>query len=385
MLQIGECSAENLATQYDTPLYVYDKNIILSRIQMLRTAFPFVSFCYAVKANANPELLQIIAKEGLGADCSNRIELGYALQAGFAMEKSIFTAVNPRDDDLKQALQSGIIMNLDARSIFHRVLRYGTPARISFRINPGFGRGKFPGIIVGGEGTKFGMDETEAMLAYADAKKAGVNIFGIHMMTGSCVLHEDYFKELTIALQEIAGRIEKKLGISFSFLDIGGGLGVPYEPYERPLDLSSLGKKIANIYKHQAQLMMEPGRFIVAEAGTLLTRVTTIKGKYIGIDAGMSTLLRPSLYGAYHPIVLARDPNAKIVQEAHICGPVCENTDFFAKNRPLPSIKEGDLLAIQVAGAYGYAMASSFNGLLRPAELLVEGKKHKCIRKREQS
>ncbi len=382
-LKIGNISTIELAKTYGTPLYVYDKNIILNKMSELKSSFPNSKICYAIKANSNLEILKIIAKEGFGADCSNAIELSYAKKAGFDLRNSLFTAVNPKDEDLKFALESGVIINLDDISILKRLFEFGTPEIISFRINPGFGKGKFPGIVVGGSGTKFGMNEDLAREAYNLAKQNGIKRFGIHMMTGSCVLYEDYFKELTLAIQEIANRISQSLDINFEFIDIGGGLGVPYEPHEKALNLKSIGEKVEKAFTYPATLFLEPGRFFVAESGTLLTQVTTIKNNFIGVDAGMSTLLRPSLYGAYHPIVLANDLKAEFVQEANIVGPICENTDCFAKNRAMPLVKEKDILAIQIVGAYGFCMSSRYNGLLRPTEILIDNEKIEVIRERE--
>jgi diaminopimelate decarboxylase len=380
--KVGNISSLELAKIYDTPLYVYDKQVITEKINQLKLSFPHANICYAIKANSNLEILKIISNHGLGADCSNRIELELALRAGFDMSKSIYTAVNPRDDDLVKALELGVIMNLDDISIFKRLQKIKVPSKISFRINPGFGKGKFPGIVVGGSGTKFGMNEDLAREAYKLAKKSGVQEFGIHMMTGSCILYEDYFEELTLAIQEIAYRIEESVDIKFSFIDIGGGLGVPYEPHEKHLNLESVGKRVSSSFTHNAKLMLEPGRFIVAESGILLTQVTTVKNNFIGVDAGMGTLLRPALYGAYHPIVLANDIDSELIHEVNIVGPICENSDFFAKNRAMPKINEGDLLAIKVAGAYCYVMSSNYNGVLQPAEVLVDNKNHKLIRTR---
>ncbi|MBT3324370.1 diaminopimelate decarboxylase [archaeon] len=382
-LKIGNISAIELAKTYGTPLYVYDKSILLNKMKELKDSFPNSKICYAIKANSNLDILKIIANGGFGADCSNAIELSYAKKAGFNLKNSLFTAVNPKDEDLKFALESGVTINLDDISILKRLLNFGTPEIISFRINPGFGKGKFPGIVVGGSGTKFGMNEDLAREAYKLAKQKGIKRFGIHMMTGSCVLYEDYFEELTFAIQEIANRISQSLDINFEFIDIGGGLGVPYEPHEKALNLKSIGERVEKAFTYPATLFLEPGRFFVAESGTLLTQVTTIKNNFIGVDAGMSTLLRPALYNAYHPIVLANNTESEYIQEANIVGPICENTDCFAKNRAMPLVKEKDILAIQVVGAYGFVMSSRYNGLLRPAEILVDNEKIEVIRERE--
>ncbi len=383
-LKIGNINATELAKTYNTPLYVYNKQTILKRIEQLKTNFPNTKICYAIKANNNPEILKLIANQNLGADCSNANEIKLAQKANFNIQNSIYTAVNPTNSDLEYALNSKIKINCDDISVFKRLLKIGTPEIISFRINPGFGKGKFPSIVVGGHGTKFGINEDLAREAYKLAKKSGIKRFGIHMMTGSGVNYQEYFTELTTTIQEIAKRIEDSVNIEFEFMDIGGGIGVPYEPHEKQLDIEAIGRNVENAFKHKAKLMIEPGKYIVAESGTLLTTVTTIKNNFIGVDAGMATLIRPALYGAYHPIILANNIDAEFTQEANIVGPICENTDFFAKNRAMPKVEEEDILAIQVAGAYGFVMASSYNGVLKPAEVLVDNNQHRLIREREE-
>ena len=227
------------------------------------------------------------------------------------------------------------------------------------------------------------MSEERAKQAYCAAKEAGIQEFGIHMMTGSCVLEESYFEELLKSIQSIAENFSQELNIHFEHINLGGGLGVPYEPEEVPLNLKRLGERIQKIYNTKSILMLEPGRYVVAESGMLLTTVNTIKNNFIGVDAGMTNLIRPALYGAYHSIVLANDLQAPKTESLMIVGPVCESTDCFAKDRPMPKIKEGNILAIQVAGAYSFAMSSQYNGRLRPSEVLLDNGLHKLIRKRE--
>ncbi|MSR85785.1 diaminopimelate decarboxylase [Candidatus Woesearchaeota archaeon] len=381
--QIGGISAVTLAKEFGTPLYVYDKQIILQRINDLKEAFPQAHICYAIKANPNLSILKLIAQQGLGVDCSNRFELELAEKAGFDLKRSVFTSTNPSDEDLKKALSTGILMNLDHISIFRRLQKIGLPKKISFRINPGFGNGKFPEIDVGGKDAKFGMSEELATECYKLAKESGVQHFGIHMMTGSCILDEAYFEKLILTIETIAESIEKKVGITFEWMDIGGGIGVPYEPFEKPLNLKAVGERIQRVKKSPATLVLEPGRYIVAQSGTLLTKVTTIKEKFIGVDAGMTTLIRPMLYGAYHPIVLANDDALPETEKYTVVGPICESTDCFAKDRSLPKIKEGDILAIQIVGAYGFIMGSQYNGQPRAAEILVSNGLYSLIRKRE--
>ncbi len=382
-LQISNVSTISLAKEFGTPLYVYDQQKIIQRINNLKEAFPNAQICYAIKANSNHSILKLIAQQGLGVDCSNRFELELAEKAGFNLTNSVFTSTNPSDTDLKKALSTNILMNLDHISIFQRLKKIGLPKRISFRINPGFGKGKFPEIDVGGKDSKFGMSEELATECYHLAKELGIEHFGIHMMTGSCILDEAYFEKLILTMESIAENIENKVGIEFEWMDIGGGIGVPYESFENHLNLKSVGERIKHSKKSNAILVIEPGRYIVAESGTLLTTVTTIKENFVGVDAGMTTLIRPALYGAYHPIVLANNIYLEETETLTVVGPICESTDCFAKDRPLPKIKEGDILAIQIAGAYGFTMSSQYNGQPRPAEVIVSNGCYSLIRKRE--
>ena len=382
-LQIGKLSAVAIAKKYGTPLYVYDKQIILQKIQDLKDAFPNTNICYAIKANANFTLLKLIAQQGVGADCCNVVEMTLAKEAGFDMSKSVFTTVNPTNKDLEKAMQLGILINLDDISIFPRLLQYGTPQVISFRVNPGFGKGKFNEVNVGGEGSKFGMDEETLSKAYALAKESGIKRFGLHVHTGCIIFDEEYFQKLVRKVLEIAARIETSLDIRFEWIDLGSGFGVPYEPGESPIDMHHLGKVFRQAFTHPAKLIIEPGRYIVAQSGTILTEVTTVKGKFIGLDASMATLIRPALYDAYHPFILANDPEKENTESYNLVGPVCETTDFFARDRAMPKLQEGNILAIQVSGAYGFVMASRYNGQSFPAEVLIDNEKDFLIRKKE--
>lgn len=220
------------------------------------------------------------------------------------------------------------------------------------------------------------------------------------MMTGSCILDENYFAAAAEKLLAIAGAIRKKIGIKFEFIDIGGGLGIPYRLNEKILDVEKAVKLTVKVFAAgvakfdlgNPKLLLEPGRFLVGDAGVLLTRIQTIKPKtprqargkaFVGVDAGMQTLLRPALYGAWHEILFAGNLNAKAVKKVSIVGPICENTDQLARDRLLPKLAEGDLLAILDTGAYGFGMSSNYNTRARPAEVLVSGGKAEIIRERE--
>ena len=271
---------------------------------------------------------------------------------------------------------------------------FGTPNFISLRINPGIGGGSHSGLVFGGKHTKFGMSRKDAIHAYNLAKKSGVKQFGIHMMTGSSILDSSYFKKATNKLIDIAVEIVEECKISIDFINIGGGFGIPYKPPEKSLDIKKVGSDIGKIFNGKKSskilnnpwLFVEPGRYLVADSTILLTNVHSIKSgpeKYVGIDAGMNTLLRPALYGAYHHIVNANRLNSRNKEVVNICGQICENTDILAKNRKLGNIKEGDLLAILNVGAYGFSMSSQYNTRPRAAEVMISKKNCKIIRQRE--
>jgi len=401
-LLIEGCSSQQLVKKYGSPLYVYSKQQIIKNYQKLDQAFKknYSNFqiCYAVKANSNINIIKILKEEGCGADCSSAIEIAYAEAAGLDSSKCLFTSVNPNADDLASALKHGYSINLDDVELLDSLLKVGSPEFISFRVNPGIGAGKFTQIIVGGEGTKFGIHEDRAIEAYKKAKAAGIKRFGIHMMTGSCILEGDYFSRICEKLLGIAGRIKKELAIEFDYIDIGGGFGIPYEEDESELDIEKVAKDLCDNYQQYCaqfdlgspKLLVEPGRYLVGNAGVLLSTINHIKknnkgSPYLGLDAGMGTLMRPALYGAYHDIVPVKQDMSEAKTKYNIVGPICESTDSFAKDRSLATVQSGELLAILDAGAYGYAMGSCFNGRLLPAEVLADQGSDKLIRRAQET
>src|SRR5574341_160148 len=398
VLYIGGCNTLELAQIYDTPLYVYDENRIRENFRTLYQSFSrhYKKFriYYAIKANNNLALLKILKAEGAGIDVSGPAEIYLAKKVGFSGEEMLYSGNYHRNDELKFALDQGVPINLDDISQIDRLFKLGMPQFLSFRINPGIGSGKFKELVFAGKDAKFGIIERDVLKAYQKAKEYEVKSFGIHMMTGSCILNEDYFVKVTEKLMDIAGMVSQKLNISFEKVDIGGGFGIPYQPQEKELDIDWLGQKVCQKFKEkikeydlgEPELMVEPGRYLVCDAGILLSRVQYIKNgykKFIGIDSGMNTLLRPMLYNAYHEILVANRLNSKPKEKVNIVGPICENTDQLAKDRMMPRIQEGDLLAVLNAGTYGFGMSSQYNNRPRAAEVLVNNGKHDLIRKRE--
>jgi diaminopimelate decarboxylase len=401
-LFIGGASTLELAEKYGTPLYVIDENRIRDNYRRLRDAFQkhYSKFrlYYAVKANNNLSVLRILEQEGAGADCSNPNEIYFALLAGFRKDRILYTGNYNSDEELKYACDAGVTVNLDDVSAMDRLAEFSSPPEvppaICFRFNPGIGKGGVEGLIFAGPDAKFGVLGDKIIEAYKKAKEYGFNKFGIHMMTGSNVRDEKYFVQVAEKLFDTAGKISEEVGIEFEFINVGGGFGVPYKPGEKDLDIESVAagvvekfrEKISEHGMREPTLLIEPGRYIVCDASVLLTRVHAIKNshkKFVGVDAGMNTLLRPALYDAYHEILVANKLNEHEKEKVNVVGPICENTDQFAKDRELPKIAEGDLLAVLNAGAYGYSMSSQYNTRPRPAEVLVKDGAPEFVRERE--
>ena len=399
LLLIGKREIAELASSFGTPAYITDEQRVRHNCRRLIAAFgkSYKKFRlnYAVKANNNLAILNIARQEGAGADCSCIEELTLATLAGFGSEQLLYSGNYNSDYELAQGIESSAAVNLDDATLLPRLLKHGKPEVLSFRVNPGVGKGQYPGLVFGGENTKFGVEEAEIVQAYAKAKESGIKRFGIHMMTGSNVLNLDYFVSVTRKLFEIAGKISREVGLTFEFVDIGGGFGVPYRPDERPLDIETLGSCVSTLFKEFVErkeigdpyLMIEPGRFVVSDSTVLLGRVHHIKRVgtkvFVGTDIGMNTILRPALYGAYHHIYVANRPLAKPESVVTVSGQVCENTDVLAKDRPLPHMEIGDVIVVMNAGAYGYALSSQYNSRPRAAEVLVNGSQAETIRERE--
>lgn len=398
-LYIDGVSAVKLAETFGTPLYVISENKIRENYRKLRDAFSekYSKFriLYSAKANTNVSVLKILHDEGAYVDTVSAGEVYLALMAGFSPREILYTGINVGDEELKYVLDKDVMINLDSLSQLNRLLKLGVPEILSFRINPEHGAGYHEYVVTASKHAKFGMDEASAIKAYEIAKAAGVKRFGIHMHIGSGIMDVAPYLKAGKRLLEIASKISNKLGISFDFVNFGGGIGVPYKPEEKELDLETFSSKLVETFKSkiteyslgEPELWIEPGRFIVAEAGVLLTRVNAIKQvshkKFVGVDAGFNTLIRPAMYGAYHHIIVANKLNEEPTETCDIVGPICESGDFLARDRLLPRICEGDLLAVLTAGAYGFSMSSQYNSRPRPAEVLVKSGKYALIREAE--
>lgn len=396
---IGGRPVEDIAEEFGTPVYVYHaekiKDNYRSALQVARSVFDSFDFYYPIKACNNLAVAELLVREGAGIDAASMHEVRLAKALGLDGSKIMFSGNYLSDDDLRESLHSGAIVNLDDESMLPRLLKYGTPEIISFRVNPGFGDSLFGDKLTNaGPGAKFGVHEDHVLDAYRAARDAGISRFGVHMMPGSCVLDPRYFHHVTHLLMNNIFRVISELDISFEFIDLGGGLGIPYSPDEVPLDFAETMSGIAEVIRDQSKkygvpvpkIVMEPGRYFIGNAGYVIGRVHTIKRSYstiLGTDISMNTLARPAMYDAYHKIYIdGKEGDPKKVMG--LCGQICENTDFWCKDREFPeTVKEGDLVVVCDVGAYGYVMSYEYNGRLRPAEVLVESGEARLIRRRE--
>jgi diaminopimelate decarboxylase len=396
---LEEVSVEELAASYGTPLYVYEENRIRDNYRRALSAFrkyyPDTRFFYAIKANNNLAIANILRQEGAGIDAASVNEILLAKEMGLGGEDVMFSGNFLSDEDIRQGVESGVIFNLDDISLLPRVLKHGVPELLSFRVNPGYGQCDIGAFVCNaGPEAKFGLHPDQVLEAYRAAKEAGVKRFGAHMMPGSSIRDPEYFGYVTGLLMDLVGRAGKELGINFEFIDLGGGLGIPYKHEDAPLDIDAAAKRVAEVFQQKIQeyglkpprLMMEPARYFVGDAGYIIGRVHTVKDSYkriIGTDIGMNVLARPALYGAYHHIYVNRR-EAEERAPLNLCGQLCENTDLWVRDRSLPKdTGVGDLVVVENAGAYGYAMSYQYNGRLRPAEVLVNGTHHELIRRAE--
>jgi len=375
---------QRAARRFPTPFFIYEENRIRANCREFRDTFrryfPNFAPLFAVKANTNPELLKIIFSEGFGADASSEAEAWITRRLGTT---GMYTGNYTTEDEFRFVMRQGVLkLNLDDISMLPTLRKIGVPEFLSFRVNPGISQGGMKSLFLAGPDAKFGVPVREIVKAYRQARALGVQRFGIHAMTGSNVLDERYFAAVAGKLLEIAGEVKKSAGIDFECLNVGGGFGVPYRPEQPSLNLDQVARGIRRVFDrqcgrlrmHEPVLMAEPGRWIMADTGWLVGRVHVVKHSsktFVGIDAGMNDLPRPAIYDAYHHVTVVGKPSRGRKELVNVVGRLCENNDQFAKDRRLPAIAVGDLLAIHNAGAHTYAMGHNYNNRLRSAEVLI--------------
>lgn len=394
----NELHAENialtqLATEYQTPLYVYSKATITRHWKAFDEALKGVkhTICYAVKANSNIAILQLMAAMGSGFDIVSGGELARVIHAGGDPKKVVFSGVGKTSEEIADALKLGIkCFNVESESELYRIESIaealGVHAPISLRVNPDIDAGTHPYISTGLKENKFGIEAEHAKTLYVYAQQSQyLTVHGIDCHIGSQLTELSPFLAALDLLLTLVDDLAT-LGIHLQHIDIGGGLGVPYqgETPPHPTDYGdALTQKLAG---RKLEVIVEPGRAIMANAGVLLTRVEYLKAgsqKHFAIvDAAMNDLLRPALYSAWQAIVPIKVNTEEIPKHYDVVGPICETGDFLGKDREL-AINEGDLLAVRSAGAYGFTMSSNYNSRGRAAEVLVDGNHHHLIRQRE--
>jgi len=383
-----------LAEKYGTPLQLYDEKMMADNAKDLlsnfKDEFPNFSQFFAVKALPNPAILSLLIKEGFGLDCSSTSELYIAKELGLSPDRVMYTSNYTSKKDLGIAFDQGVVINLDDISLVDSLVevRGRCPDLISFRLNPGLGRtdSETASNVLGGPDAKFGVPPFQIVEAYKKAKANGATRFGIHMMTGSCVLNDEYWLDTVTMLLDSMEKINREVGIEFEFMNIGGGLGVAYKPDQHVVDLPVLVRKLKQRFVKKMPsafqnkwpaLYMENGRYITGPYGWLVSRCEAIKrtyNVYYGLDSCMANLMRPGMYNSYHHISIPEaEARNEPIEEASVVGTLCENNDWFAKDRALPKAQLGDLFVIHDAGAHAHSMGFQYNGKLRAPEVLLRG------------
>ena len=385
-LPFDEATVRAIAEKYPTPFYLYDEAGIRNTCRQLNEAFSwsegFRNY-FAVKATPNPHILKLAIEEGLGADCSSKAELILSEKVGLTGEQVMFTSNNTPAWEYQAARDLGAILNLDDITHIEFVEQsVGLPELVSFRYNPGSARAG--NVIIGKpEEAKYGFTEQQLFDGYRMLKEKGVQRFGLHTMVASNELDGSFFVETARMLFDLVIRIHQELGIRIEFTNLGGGIGIPYRPEDKAVDLAWVGNEIKALYEQTIvpagldplRVVLENGRMITGPHGYLVTSCIhhkEIYRKYVGVDACMANLMRPGMYGAYHHISVLGKEDAAADTVVDVVGSLCENNDKFAIQRSLPPINRDDLLVIHDAGAHGHAMGFQYNGKLRSAELLLK-------------
>ncbi len=384
-----------IAEQVGTPVYLYSKNALLHNFTAIETALASLDtcLCYALKANSNEALLSLLAERGSGADVVSCGEIYLALKAGFPPEKIVFAGVGKTDAEIRYALKQNIwsfnVESIEELQLINDVAgQLGVNARVGIRINPDVDIHGHPYITTGKSENKFGLDTGKVLAIFREASSlAHVQLIGLHSHIGSQIRdHKPYLGAIEI-LSELKGRIAA-LGVGLEYIDVGGGFGVDYKNTFATADLpavSLLSKIVSSLQTLGCKIVVEPGRSLIADTGILVTKVLFRKetrGKqFVVVDAGMNDLIRPSLYNAYHQIVPVQEKEGGLVT-VDVVGPICESGDFIGKDRSLPDMKRGELLAVMTAGAYGFSFSSNYNARVRPAEVLVDDTSFEIIRAR---
>lgn len=392
IMLFGGIPVTDIADEFGTPIYVTDEQILRSNYRKIYEAFARhmdTSIHYACKANTNLAILSILNQEGSGIDAVSVGEVMTCLKAGIPKERIMYTGVNVSDAELKAVTDLGVMINVDSRSELERLAKINTELPISFRITPGVGSGHSDKVVTGNKGAKFGIPKDEVIATYLRAKELGFDIRGIHAHIGSGGQSVEPFTDMMDVLIGFVNQLKEK-GIDLEFVDMGGGIGVPYKLNEDEMDVDQLGSDLTAQLEEETdirRIILEPGRYIICDSTILLTRCNDVKDagtkKYVGVDAGFNTLIRPAMYDSYHYVAVGNRFGKACTAKYDIAGPICESGDYLAHDRILPDPKEGDIIAVYNAGAYGFSMSSNYNSRPLCAEVLVNEGKAELIREAE--
>ncbi|MFA5220998.1 MAG: diaminopimelate decarboxylase [Methanoregula sp.] len=401
-LHIGGQDCVALAEKYGTPLYVTSEDRVCEQFQSFKTAlvsrYPKVQVLFAAKANGNLALMRALGRLGAGADVFSSGELHLALDAGMRPERLLFNGSSKTPGDLSLAVEKGVKVSVDSLDELHQLdaaaRAAGKIAQIAFRVNPALEVPTHPKIATGLKTSKFGIPHEEIPAAYREALACkNIRPVGIHCHIGSQILDVEPFARAAEVMVRIAQELTG-MGVKLEFIDIGGGLGIPYHHDTDPAPTAEdYAATVIPIFKAgieacgiAPELWVEPGRSLVADSTVLLTRVNSTKTahkRFANVDAGFNLLIRPAMYDAYHEVIAADKADAALTTEYTVTGPICETGDILAPDRRLPELAAGNIIAVLDAGAYGYAMSSQYNGRPRCPEVLIKGNDVALMRRGE--
>ncbi len=381
----------DLIARFGSPLYVYDLDVVRARARALKAAVSYRPFqpLYAIKANPCPAVAKAIVAEGFGIDAVSPGEVALALRLGVKPELVLYTENNMDDGEQAEAVAQGVLITCGSLDRLEHLGRAGA-ATCAVRFNPDIGAGSHEKICTAGPLTKFGVHHSQIDDVLRIERDTGIQVIGCHMHIGSGILDAEVYVQAMGVILSVAERLPH-----LRFIDFGGGIGIPYRADQEAMDLARLGREASRLMNafsdrvgRRIELRLEPGRFLVAEAGTLYSTVTSVKTNpeagrtFVGCDSGFNHLIRPAMYDAYHRIDNVTNPHA-VPTKVDIVGNICESGDIFARDRILPTPRVGDILALRDAGAYGFSMASTYNLRPLPAEVVVEGGIARVVRERQ--
>jgi len=391
-LSVEKISTLKLVKKYKTPFYCYSLSQLKNNYYNFKNAFKTVKplICFSVKSNSNLTLLKELKKIGSGADVVSIGELAKATKAGINPKKIVFSGVGKTEEEIRMAIRKRVLLiNVESESevkLINRISKkISRKIDVGIRLNPNVIGKTHQKISTGGKNEKFGLSYNDFLSLCKKIKKMkNINLLGISVHIGSQITKTNPFKEVL----DVINKIIRQTKINFKFIDLGGGMGISYSKNQKQINLMQYARLINKFVKNKdSKIIFEPGRFIIGNAAILVTKIIYIKknkNKYfIILDAGMNNLMRPALYDAYHQIIPLKKTNKLLKEKLEFVGPICESADKFLTQKGFPHVKEGDCVAIANVGAYGMSLSSNYNSRPTIAEIMINGSKHKVIRKRQ--